>query len=75
MPKEGARGPLHGIPILLKDNIATSDRMSTTAGSFALVGTRPEEAFVVNFQLYTHKYSANLNTKPGGNVNQKNHLS
>ncbi|HEX7172201.1 MAG TPA: amidase family protein [Candidatus Limnocylindria bacterium] len=34
------RGPLHGIPVLLKDNIATADRMETTAGSLALVGTR-----------------------------------
>ena len=34
------RGPLHGIPILLKDNIATDDAMETTAGSLALVGTR-----------------------------------
>jgi amidase len=32
------RGPLHGIPILLKDNIDTGDRMQTTAGSFALAG-------------------------------------
>src|SRR5258705_8400170 len=32
-------GPLHGIPILLKDNIDTGDRMQTTAGSFALVGS------------------------------------
>lgn len=32
------RGPLHGIPVLLKDNIATADRMRTTAGSFALEG-------------------------------------
>jgi amidase len=31
-------GPLHGIPVLLKDNIDTSDRMQTSAGSFALVG-------------------------------------
>ena len=31
-------GPLHGIPVLLKDNIDTGDRMQTTAGSFALVG-------------------------------------
>jgi amidase len=36
-----ARGPLHGIPILLKDNIDTADRTHTTAGSFALAGTRP----------------------------------
>lgn len=42
------RGPLHGIPILLKDNIATADRMQTSAGSFALVGARaPRDAFIV----------------------------
>lgn len=35
----GARGPLHGIPILLKDNIDTADRMTTTAGSLALEGS------------------------------------
>ena len=34
------RGPLHGIPVLLKDNIATGDKMSTTAGSLALDGVR-----------------------------------
>lgn len=34
--ERGARGPLHGVPILLKDNIATVDRMATTAGSLAL---------------------------------------
>ena len=33
------RGPLHGIPILIKDNIGTADRMQTTAGSLALVGS------------------------------------
>lgn len=43
----GPRGPLHGIPILLKDNIATADAMQTTAGSLALVGARvPRDAFV-----------------------------
>jgi amidase len=36
----GPRGLLHGIPILLKDNIDTADRMSTTAGSLALAGSR-----------------------------------
>ena len=35
------RGPLHGIPVLIKDNIATADRMQTTAGSLALVGSKP----------------------------------
>ena len=34
------RGPLHGIPVLLKDNIATADKMSTTAGSLALDGVK-----------------------------------
>src|SRR5881396_397069 len=44
---KGPRGPLHGIPVLIKDNIATADRMATTAGSLALVGARPsEDAFV-----------------------------
>ncbi len=41
------RGCLHGIPILLKDNIATHDRMTTTAGSLALEGSiPPEDSFV-----------------------------
>ena len=45
---KGPRGPLHGLPILIKDNIDTHDRMATTAGSLALVGSRPaEDAFVV----------------------------
>ena len=40
--KEGrVRGPLHGVPILIKDNIDTADRMMTTAGSLALVGAKP----------------------------------
>ena len=44
----GPRGPLHGIPVLLKDNIATADRMMTTAGSMALAGiTPPKDAFIV----------------------------
>jgi len=42
------RGPLHGIPILLKDNIATNDKTSTTAGSLALQGSiAPQDSFVV----------------------------
>src|ERR1041385_8533362 len=41
--EKGARGPLHGIPILIKDNIDTHDRMMTTAGSLALVGAKPAQ--------------------------------
>ncbi|WP_223644084.1 amidase [Corallococcus sp. EGB] len=45
---KGARGPLHGIPVLIKDNIATADKMQTTAGSLALVGAVPaRDAFIV----------------------------
>jgi amidase len=41
-------GPLHGIPVLVKDNIDTADKMATTAGSLALVGAKPpEDSFVV----------------------------
>jgi amidase len=43
-----SRGPLHGIPILLKDNIDTADRMTTTAGSLALQGSIAlQDAFLV----------------------------
>src|SRR6185437_15958531 len=45
---KGPRGPLHGVPILIKDNIDTGDRMMTTAGSLALEGSHPsKDAFVV----------------------------
>jgi amidase len=45
---KGPRGPLHGIPLLIKDNIDTADRMATTAGSLALVGAKPaKDAFIV----------------------------
>jgi amidase len=44
---KGPRGPLHGIPVLIKDNIDTADRMMTTAGSLALVGAKPpRDSFV-----------------------------
>jgi amidase len=43
-----ARGPLHGIPVVIKDNVDTADRMLTTAGSLALAGSRPaRDAFIV----------------------------
>lgn len=44
---KGPRGPLHGIPVLIKDNIDTADRMMTTAGSLALVGSKPpKDSFI-----------------------------
>ncbi len=45
---KGPRGPMHGIPIVIKDNIATADKLMTTAGSLALVGCKPlEDSFLV----------------------------
>src|SRR5262249_7681101 len=45
---QGSRGLLHGVPVLVKDNLATGDRMSTSAGSLALAGARsPRDASVV----------------------------
>ena len=42
------RGPLHGIPFLVKENIASKDKMETTAGSWALMGSIvPRDAHVV----------------------------
>src|SRR5690242_18885302 len=49
--ERGARGPLHGIPILIKDNIDTHDRMMTTAGSLALVGAKPMQDATVAKKL------------------------
>ncbi len=44
---KGSRGPLHGIPVLIKDNIDTADGMMTTAGSLALMGSKPsKDSFV-----------------------------
>jgi len=46
--EKGPRGPLHGVPIVIKDNIDTADGMETTAGSLALLGSKPaKDAFVV----------------------------
>jgi len=47
----GPRGPLHGIPILLKDNIDTDDRMLTTAGSLAMMSSRPTQDATVALKL------------------------
>src|SRR5487761_1925741 len=46
--QKGPRGPLHGIPNLIKDNIDTADKMQTAAGSLALVGSpAPKDAALV----------------------------
>ena len=45
------RGPLHGLPVMVKDNVATADRMQTTAGSLALVGHPPDADATVARQL------------------------
>src|SRR5699024_9364215 len=45
------RGPLHGIPVLVKDNIDTADAMHTTAGSLALMGSTPKRDATVVRQL------------------------
>src|SRR2546426_1895952 len=45
------RGPLHGVPVLLKDNVDTHDRMQSAAGSLALVGTAPAQDATVAARL------------------------
>lgn len=46
--ESGARSPLHGVPVLVKDNIDTGDRMMTTAGSLALEGSHArQDAFII----------------------------
>jgi amidase len=46
--QKGARSPIHGIPMFIKDNIDTADKMATTAGSLALAGAKPpKDAFLV----------------------------
>ncbi len=49
--EKGPRSTMHGIPVLLKDNIDTADNMETTAGSLALVGSRPQKDSFVAKQL------------------------
>ena len=48
---KGPRGPMHGIPVLIKDNIGTADRMMTTAGSLALFGFTPAKDSAVAQRL------------------------
>jgi amidase len=48
---KGPRGPMHGVPVLIKDNIDTADRMMTTAGSLALVGSKPQQDSYVALKL------------------------
>jgi len=48
---KGPRGPLHGIPVLIKDNLDTHDRMTTTAGSLALEGSIPAQDSTVAKKL------------------------
>jgi amidase len=48
---KGPRGPMHGIPVLIKDNIDTADAMQTTAGSLALVGSKPMQDSAVAKKL------------------------
>ena len=49
--QKGPRGPLHGIPMVIKDNIDTADKMMTTAGSLALVGSKPPKDSAVAQKL------------------------
>ncbi|MBO0912305.1 MAG: amidase [Acidobacteria bacterium] len=48
---KGPRGPLHGVAVLIKDNIDTADRMQTTAGSRALMGSKPAQDSTVAAKL------------------------
>ena len=48
---KGPRGAMHGIPVLIKDNIDTADRMQTSAGSLALVGSKPAKDSSVAWKL------------------------
>jgi amidase len=51
LKKKGPRGPMHGIPVLIKDNIDTADNMMTTAGSLALAGSKPQKDSFIAKQL------------------------
>lgn len=49
--KTNSRGPFHGIPVLIKDNIDTADNLQTTAGSLALLGSKPQQDSFVAHKL------------------------
>jgi amidase len=49
--EKGPRGPLHGVPVLIKDNVGTADRMSTAAGSLAFEGVAPKTDSAVAIRL------------------------
>ena len=51
LKQKGSRSPMHGIPVLLKDNIDTADNMQTTAGSLALLDAKPRKDSFVAKQL------------------------
>ena len=80
---KGARGPLHGIPVLIKDNIETGDRMMTTAGSLALDGSiAARDSFVAdrlraagavilgktNLSEWANFRAANVGTETSGSI-------
>ena len=60
--EKGPRGPLHGIPVLVKDNLDTADRMTTTAGSFALEGSIPVQDSTVAKKLRALSADTRLNS-------------
>ena len=68
-----ARGPLEGIPVLLKDNVGTGDREHTTAGSFALIGAKPADAFLVARCAPPAPSSSARPTCPSGPTSGRSH--
>src|SRR4029453_12539298 len=66
---KGPRGPLHGIPVVIKDNIDTGDKMMTTAGSLALQGSiAAKDAFIVSRLRTAGAVSiGKTNLREGGN--------
>ena len=71
------RGPLHGIPVVIKDNIATADRMATSAGSPALLGITPprDAAVVARLRAAGALVLAKTNLSEWANFRGKNSIS